>query len=194
MTRSYAAQILPIDDTLRADMTNRSWRDDPRCPKFSDLRIVRLTHYGFDGRVRIGELVVAAWVADEVARIFEHLFLARFPIERMERIDAFDGDDDASMAANNSSAFNFRVVAGTNVLSHHALGVAIDINPVQNPWLHGDRVDPPSGRAYLDRSHVRPGMVTRDGPVVEAFKTYGWHWGGDFTDSLDYHHFSKLAR
>jgi hypothetical protein len=98
------------------------------------------------------------------------------------------------MAANNCSAFNFRRVQGTNVLSHHALGLAIDINPCQNPWVRDARVDPPAARDYLDREHVRPGMIVRPGPVLAAFAAYGWYWGGDFNGMRDYHHFSKLPR
>jgi hypothetical protein len=194
MMPSYRAEILTLGETLRADMSGKSWRDEPECPAFSDLRLVRVAHVDFERTVRTGELVVAAWVADEVAAIFEQIYAARFPIERMQRIDAFAADDDASMAANNSSAFCFRFVAGTRSLSHHARGLAIDINPVQNPWLRGARVDPPAGRNYLDRSHVRPGMIVRPGPVVEAFTAHGWHWGGDFEDTPDYHHFAKLTR
>ncbi len=194
MTAPYVAHVLPLDESYQARMSGRSWHDEPECPRFSSLRLVRLTHLGFDGRAHTGELVVAAEVAQEVAAIFERLYLAHFPIERMQLIDAFAGDDDASMAANNSSAFNFRFVAGTRVLSHHALGLAIDVNPVQNPWLRGDRVDPPAGRDYLDRDHLRPGMIVRPGPVVSAFEAHGWYWGGDFEGTRDYHHFSKLAR
>jgi poly-gamma-glutamate synthesis protein (capsule biosynthesis protein) len=194
MTAPYVAQVLPLSESYQARMIGRSWRDEPECPPFSALRLVRVTHLGFDGRPHTGELVVASEVAHELAAIFEHLYAAHFPIERMELIDGFFADDDASMAANNSSAFNFRFVAGTRVLSHHALGLAIDVNPVQNPWLRGELVDPPAGRAYLDRDHLRPGMIVRPGPVVTAFEAYGWYWGGDFEDTRDYHHFSKLAR
>lgn len=194
MMRAYRAEILPLAEIVRAEMTGKSWRHEPECPAFSDLRLVRVSHHTFEGTVRSGELVVAAWVADEVAAIFEQIYAARFPIERMQRIDAFGADDDASMAANNSSAFCFRFVAGTRSLSHHARGLAIDINPVQNPWLRGERVDPPAGRDYLDRAHVRPGMIVRGGPVVAAFAAHGWHWGGDFVDTPDYHHFAKLSR
>ena len=89
--------------------------------------------------------------------------------------DAFDGDDDASMAANNSSSFNFRAIAGSDVLSHHAHGVAIDVNPRLNPMILRGVVHPPSGAAYLDRADVRPGMIVRPGPVVAAFEAEGFH-------------------
>jgi hypothetical protein len=181
---------LEIPEVIRDAMRGCSWRDDPRCPRFEQLRLLRLRHHTFECAVSTGELVVDAAVADEVVAIFEAIFHAGFPIARMQRIDAFAANDDASMAANNSSGFNFRVVDGTRELSQHALGRAIDINPLQNPWLRGARVDPPAGSAYLDRANVRPGMIVRPGPVVEAFARAGWLWGGDLAQP-DYHHFSK---
>jgi hypothetical protein len=146
------------------------------------------------GEIRQGELVVAHSIAEATARIFERLYALRFPIERVRPIDDFDGDDDASMAANNSSAFNFRAIAGTSVLSHHAHGVAIDLNPRLNPMIVRGVVHPPAGASYLDRSHVRPGMIVRPGPVVAAFEAEGFHWGGEWPDLRDYHHFSAWAR
>jgi hypothetical protein len=106
----------------------------------------------------------------------------------MRLVDDYGGDDDASMAADNSSAFNFRVVAGTNVLSQHARGLAIDINPVENPWRRPDRVLPEAGRAFLDRGDVRPGMIVRPGPVVAVLDEMGWEWGGDWKHAWDDHH------
>ena len=194
MAQSFQVAIEPISAELLADMTGASWHPQPDCPAPSTLALLRMNHWGFDDRVHQGELVVAASVADEVSRAFERIFAARFPIARMTRIDAFGGDDSASMAANNCSAFNFRVIAGTNRLSNHARGLAIDINPAQNPWLKGEEVLPAQGRDYLDRAHVRPGMIVRPGPVTDAFDSIGWDWGGDWTGYKDYHHFAKLSR
>ncbi len=175
-------------------MRGRSWRDDPRCPPFEALRILRVAHHGFDGHVLEGELVVAAAIAEAASRVFERLFALGFPIERITPIDAFDGDDEASMAANNSSAFNFREIAGTRALSHHAHGVAIDLNPLQNPMIVDGVVHPPAGAEFLDRADVRFGMIVRPGPVVGAFEAEGFHWGGDWPDVRDYHHFSAWPR
>ncbi|MBC7172937.1 MAG: M15 family metallopeptidase, partial [Polyangiaceae bacterium] len=161
----YRSTIGPIDEGRKVRMRGRSWHDDPRCPPFDSLRLVRIAHYGFDGLVHEGELVVASFIAEETARIFGRLFGARFPIERMTPVDAFDGDDDASMAANNTSAFNFREILGKRGLSHHAYGVAIDLNPRLNPMLVDGAVHPPSGAEFLDREDVRPGMIVRPGPV-----------------------------
>jgi hypothetical protein len=156
--------------------------------------LLRLSHWTLDGHVATGELVVAASVAPAVERIFEALYRARFPIARMERIERFGGSDDRSMAANNSSAFNCRTVAGTRSWSQHAYGVAIDINPIQNPWVRGAAIDPPLGAAFIDRTVVEPGMVVEGDPVVSAFDAEGWSWGGRWTGTRDYQHFSVNGR
>jgi hypothetical protein len=180
-----------IPSELRASMTGVSWRSDPRCPPFDALCLLTLAHWDFAGGVRTGRLVAARAVADELLAIFGGLFALGFPIERMEPVDAFGGSDDAAMAANNTSAFNFRNVAGTDVLSKHALGVAVDINPMQNPMVIGADVFPPAGAAYLDRDALRPGMIVRPGPVVALFEEQGWEWGGDWSHMKDHHHFVK---
>jgi hypothetical protein len=172
-------------------MIGCSWHPDPRCPAFEALRLVTLDHWGFDGVRHTGQLVVAAEVADEVVAIFAALYGIGFPIERMVPVDHYGGDDDASMADNNASAFNFRTVAGTDTLSQHAFGLAIDINPRCNPMVTRHGVYPPAGTAYLDRDHLRPGMITRPGPVVEIFDAHGWDWGGDWSHVKDFHHFVK---
>ena len=187
---SYRAQVAPIPPAVREEMTGASWRDDPRCPPFDELALVRLVHWDMTGAERDGELVVAETVAEDVARIFERIHAARFPIQQMMRIDAFGGDDDLSMAANNSSAFNFRTIAGTDSLSLHSFGTAIDVNPALNPYVVGERILPPSAAAYLDRADVRPGMIVRPGPVTDAFDAFGWDWGGDWHPRKDYHHFA----
>lgn len=188
MTR-YEGRIEAIPEAIRLEMRGRSWADDPRCPAMDDLALLRLPYWDFDGRERVGELVVARSVGDAVRWVFSRLHALRFPVARMARIDAFDGDDRRSMDANNSSGFNFRVVEGTSRLSRHALGRAVDINPVQNPWVRGDLVLPPAGRAHLDRERDAAGMISRPGPVVEAFEATGWEWGGDWDGYRDYHHF-----
>lgn len=183
-------RVSSIPEEIRRAMRGVSWREHPRCPSLDDLALLSLPYRGFDGADHRGELVVARAVADAVLRVFARLFEVRFPIERMERVEAFGGDDDRSMSANNCSAFNFRTVAGTDRLSKHALGLAVDINPVQNPWVRGDIVAPPEGRAYLDRDRDAPGMIKRPGPVTAAFDDIGWEWGGDWTRQKDYHHFA----
>ena len=163
----------------------------------SRLRLLTVSHYGFDGAVRQGEVVVHEDQVRNLTGVFRALFAARFRIERMELVDRYGADDDRSMAANNTSAFNCRRATGSSTRwSQHAYGRAIDINPVQNPWVAsgGDDVRPPAGRAYVDRRRVRRGMIVRDDAVVRAFRRAGWGWGGDFRSVKDYQHFSATGR
>jgi hypothetical protein len=158
------------------------------------LRTVRMTYWGFDGRAREGRLVVARRLAPDVVAVFRRLYAARFPIRRMVPVSAYRGSDDASMAADNTSAFNCRFVGGTTRWSMHAYGEAIDLNPVENPYVQGAQVSPPAGRRYLDRTSGRPGMVVEGDAVVRAFAAVGWKWGGRWTGSKDYQHFSTTGR
>ncbi|TDC47416.1 M15 family peptidase [Jiangella ureilytica] len=173
--------------------------DPATCPvPLTDLRHVVVTHVGFDGRARRGELVVHADVAADVVSVFETLYASRFPIERMLLVDEYGGDDNRSMAANNTSAYNCRRVAGQQNWSDHAYGRAVDINPVQNPYIVGSEVRPPAAAAFaqVDRSSDAPALpgVIREGDVVlQVFERLGWEWGGDFSDP-DYQHFSAPAQ
>lgn len=189
MQAGFHGRAEPLPDAVRREMTGVSWRPEPRCPPLDALALVHLVHRDFTGDRAEGELVVAAAVTEAVIEVFRRLWDVGFPIAQMRRVDAFGGDDERSMAANNCSAFNFRTIAGSTHLSLHALGTAIDINPVQNPYLVDGRVDPPAAAAFLDRADVRPGMIVRPGPVVAAFDAIGWDWGGDWTSRKDYHHF-----
>ncbi len=171
-----------------------SWVDEPRCPPWERLCRLRLSYHDFAGEAQPGTLVVDVRAVPALTRIFEKLFLAGFPIGSMRPIDEFDGDDRASMAANNCSAFNFRLIEGQPRLSHHSLGIAVDINPLQNPMVLPDRTEPPEGAAFLNRQSCLPGMILRPGVVVRAFEAEGWCWGGDWPDLRDYHHFSALPR
>ena len=160
----------------------------------SQLRTVRLTYWGFDGRAHEGALVVNRRVAQAVVSAFARLYDARFPIRRMVPVSAYRGSDDASMAADNTSGFNCRRVEGSTSWSMHAYGEAIDLNPVENPYVLGRTVLPPAGRRYLDRTRVRPGMAVERGFVVKAFEAVGWKWGGRWTSLRDYQHFSTTGR
>jgi D-alanyl-D-alanine carboxypeptidase len=183
-----------VEGTPDAGRLHASWR--PGCPvSLEDLRLLTLDHWGFDGAEHRGELVVRADHAEAVVGVFRTLFEARFSIERMERVDAFGGDDDATMAANNTSAFNCREVVGRpGVWSQHAFGLAIDINPLVNPYvLAPDDVRPPAGVAYLDRTQDAVGLIRGGDVVVSAFSAIGWEWGGTW-DMPDYQHFSATGR
>lgn len=189
-TPTFAAAVDPVaSTTLAARMTGVSWREG--CPVgLEDLRHLTLTHHTPDGDVATGELVVHADVADDVVTAFRRLFELGFPIERMELVDAYDADDQASMRANNTSGFNCRYVAGTTKLSQHGLGRAVDVNPLVNPYVKGSTVDPPEGAPYADRSKDHKGMIRAGDAVVTAFAARGWGWGGYWSSGKDYQHFS----
>ena len=159
----------------------------------AQLRTVRLSYWGFDGRPHSGRLVVNADATAAVTSVFRRLYGERFPIRRMRPVDAYRGSDDASMAADNTSAFNCRaaVAPGPKRWSVHAYGRAVDVNPVENPYLEGGRVLPPAGRAFGSRSLHRAGMA--EGALVRAFAALGWGWGGRWS-SPDYQHFSANGR
>ncbi len=187
----FTATVTVIDDATAARM-NSSWRAG--CPvPLSDLRRLTLTYRGFDGADHTGELVVAAAVAEDVVAIFRQLYAQSYPIASMRLVDDFGGDDDASMAANNTSAFNCRPVTGGGGFSEHSYGTAIDVNPVQNPYVDGSTVLPPAGRAALDRPDA-PGVIHDGDPVVLAFAAHGFAWGGDWRSPIDYQHFSVSGR
>jgi hypothetical protein len=171
-----------------------SWR--PGCPVDpADLRLLTVTHWGFDGEVKTGELVVNRKESDRVMGVLRQLFDLKFPIEKMELIDRYRGDDDLSVAANNTSAFNCRSVTGRpGTWSQHSYGWAIDINPVQNPFISSGKVSPPAGESYRDRSQPRPGMIRANDEVVKAFLSIGWEWGGYWSNPKDYQHFSLTGR
>jgi hypothetical protein len=171
-----------------------SWH--PGCPvPIQDLRLLTLDYVGFDGRVHSGEMVVHRDVATDVVEVFGSLFDARFPIRRMRLVDDYGGDDDRSMAADNTSAFNCRPVTGGTSWSEHAYGRAIDVNPIQNPYVtDAGTVEPPAGGAYVDRSARAQGVIHVGDAVVDAFDSVGWGWGGAWSDPTDYQHFSATGR
>lgn len=160
------------------------------CSEPGELRAVNVSHWGYDGQVHAGRLIVAAGQADRIVAVFRDIYEARFPIERMVPIDAYGGDDQASMRANNTSGFNCRYVAGTTKLSQHAFGRAVDVNPLVNPYVKGSSVDPPEGAPYADRSRNDKGMIHAGDAVVDAFAAQGWSWGGYWSSGQDYQHFS----
>lgn len=171
-----------------------SWRAG--CPvPLRDLRLIRTDHWGLDRTVHRGELVVHRDQAAKVVRVLRALFVARFPIARIQLVDVYGANDRRSMAANNTSAFNCRYVSGTTRWSEHAYGRAIDMNPIQNPYVSSSgRASPPAGAAYVDRSRKAPGMIHSRDAVVRAFAAVGWGWGGHWSGIKDYQHFSASGR
>jgi hypothetical protein len=193
-TPPFQAAVSPVGTELRRTMTSVSWR--PGCPVgFRDLRLVTATHWGFDGRVRNGRLVVHRSAAQPIVRVLRRLYSRRYPIRRMRLVDAYGGSDFRSIEADNTSAFNCRRVEGTSRWSMHAYGLAIDVNPIENPYVTADgRVFHRASRPYVDRTRVRPGMAYAGGALVEAFRSVGWGWGGSWSGARDYQHFSANGR
>src|SRR5688500_3396620 len=187
---AFSSSVSTISATLATRM-RYSWRTGCPVPR-SDLRYLRMTYFGFDGLAHRGEMVVHRTAAPKIISIFRRAYNARFPIYRMRLVDDYRGSDDASMAANNTSAFNCRRTSGRTAWSQHSYGRAVDINPVQNPYVSGGVVEPPAGKAYVTRSPLRKGMVTWT--VRDAFADIGWYWGGNWRYSKDYQHFSSNNR
>ncbi len=185
----FAASIAPFE----GDALERStWA--PSCPvHHDDLRLLTLHHWRPDGSTTTGELVVHADWADEIVGVFAQLYSAGFPIEEMRITTPSDvaapPDDD-----NHTTAFVCRAVTGGTTYSQHAYGLAIDINPLWNPYLRGDVLIPPTAAPWLDRGDVRPGMIVEGDPVVAAFDAIGWGWGGRWTSLDDWQHFSANGR
>src|SRR3954470_5187075 len=173
----------------------KSWHHG--CPVgAASLRAVTMTFWGFDHKAHTGTLIVNSRVVSAVVDAFRQIYAARFPIRQMVPIAAYGGDDNKSMAADNTSAFNCRAAVsnGPKTWSMHAFGEAIDINTVENPYTLDGTVRPPSGKPYTNRSNVRPGMVVRGSAPTRAFSAVGWGWGGNWSSSPDYQHFSTNGK
>lgn len=191
---SFQGTISALGPGARSRMR---WSWHPGCPvPLARLRLVTVDHWGFDGRLHVGEIVVNADAAQDVLLVFEALFDARYPIDRMQPVDAYRGDDGRSMAANNTSGFNCRYATGhPGIWSEHAFGLAIDVNPVQNPYVSASgSVSPPRGAGFVGRSGRVPGVIHPGDPVVRAFADIGWSWGGSWLATKDYQHFSANGR
>jgi D-alanyl-D-alanine carboxypeptidase len=189
----FRGTIQRIDSVQAKRMTGVSWR--PGCPVgLRDLRLLTMSHWGFDGRVGTGRLIVHRDVVRDMIDVFRGLYRARFPIRRMVPVDVYGGSDFRSIEADNTSAFNCRHVEGTTRWSNHAYGTAIDVNPIENPYVSGGRTSHPASRSYVDRARRRPGMAYEGGALVRAFDRIGWGWGGRWTSVKDYQHFSASGR
>jgi hypothetical protein len=175
-------------------MIGRSWHTG--CPvPLRALRLIHMRYWGFDARWHRGEMVVHHAHSDDVVRVFHRLYDVRFPIRRMRLVDRYGADDKRSMAADNTSAFNCRWRAGVCCTwSQHAYGRAIDVDPVENPFLWHGTVAPPAGAHFLDRSMHRRGMIHLHDEVWWAFHAVGWSWGGTWRHDRDYQHFSSNGR
>lgn len=170
-----------------------TWR--PGCPVGqADLAWIRMTYWGFDKARHSGELLVNGSVAGDVVDVFRHLYRARFPIESVGIVRRADLHAPPTGDGNVTGSFACRPIRGGTAYSEHAYGLAVDLNPFQNPYRNGDVALPELASAYLDRAWVRPGMIMPGGPAVRAFASIGWEWGGDWSRLKDYQHFSANGR
>jgi D-alanyl-D-alanine carboxypeptidase len=189
--RAFESSVDAVSPRVRRRM-GRTWT--PRCPVgLDDLRYVRVSFWGFDRRPHTGEMVLHERVARDVIGVFARLHRARFPLEQMRLVTTADLRARPTGDGNNTAAFVCRPVRGGGEWSAHAYGLAVDVNPFHNPYHDGDLVLPELAGAYLDRGRHRPGMIHRDGVVVDAFAAIGWTWGGTFDSVSDPMHFSATG-
>ena len=190
---SYFSQH-EIPDSIFSRMEGKSYAKGCTLPR-GELRYLRVLHYDKEGQEHTGELVCHHSIADDLLAIFLELYKAKYPIERMVLIDEYDADDEASMQANNTSAFNYRQASGMRTLSKHSTGMAIDINPLYNPLVkHRNghtRVYPSTATPYIDRTKDFPYKIEKGDLCYRLFKQHGFRWGGDWKNSKDYQHFEK---
>jgi hypothetical protein len=195
----YGSSIRPLPAPLEASLEGRFWR--PGCPvPLSQLRLVTVSHWGFDGRVHEGQLVVNQDVAAPLAKVFRRLYELRFPIRHMRLGHAYgprrafpaDGDVSGSFECRQAVPSPCTGGTGSGTWSNHAYGHAVDLNPVENPYVGCGRTRDGASARYIDRTRLRKGMVTP--AVVRAFRSIGWGWGGDWTGATkDYMHFSTTG-
>lgn len=185
-----------VNDRVFERMAGRSYKKECTIPR-SELRYVKVLHRNADGDILLGELVVHARIADRIVRIFKELYEAAYPIERMVLVDDYAADDNLSMEANNSSAFNYRTIPTGGRLSAHSRGVAIDINPRYNPYVKRRKdgslfIAPTSGAKYVNRAGEYPYKITREDLCCRLFLENGFEWGGDYRSCKDYQHFELI--
>ncbi len=181
-------------EPLTGDPLERStWEEGCPVPP-EDLRYLTLSFIGFDGLPHTGEMVVHADYAPGIVAIFEELFVSKFPIEEMRIVEPRDAVPPHFGDTNNPSSFVCRKVTGGSRFSEHASGLAIDINPFQNPYVRGQAVIPAISPSFGDRSWERSGMIQPNSQVVGAFTRIGWKWGGNWKSLKDYQHFSHNGR
>lgn len=205
----------PLSDNLKRYITGISYPAvtidittgqpaDELAITYEDLNYLHILHYDFEGNPVEGELICNRRIAQDLVEIFHELYLHEYQLEKVKLIDEYDGDDDASMADNNTSCFNYRLVGGGTTISKHALGFALDINPLYNPYITyqrdasgsiiGENIAPPEGAAYADRSASFPYKIDEKDLCYKLFTEHGFSWGGYFNNSKDYQHFYKVVQ
>lgn len=188
--QGYVFFSQPVPETVKNRMQGKSLPETARIG-FDELRYLTLYHYDFDGRIQQGEMVCNKAIAHDLLCIFRTLFAEAYPINSIRLVDDFDASDEASMQANNSSCFNYRTIAGSWRLSQHAFGMAVDINPLQNPCVKGSRIRPSTATDYVDRSKNFPHKIDDNDLCKKTFESYGFRWGGRWRSVKDYQHFER---
>lgn len=194
----------PLSDNLKRYITGVSYPSASEDTEnttdsaitYDELRYLHILYYDFDGNPAQGELICNELIANDLAEIFYELYYNEYRLERVRLIDEYDGDDNASMEDNNTSCFNYRVVKGSSSLSKHALGLAVDINPLYNPYITysdagEEQIAPMSALPYADRTQSFPYKVDEKDLAYRLFKEHGFTWGGDWNSCKDYQHFQK---
>ena len=170
----------------------KSYKDNCTVP-LSDLRYLHVLHVGFDGKTHDGEIICNKYISDDLLEIFEELYEAKYPIEKIKLVDEYDADDEASMADNNSSSFNFRYISYTTKISKHGYGLAMDINTLYNPYVKTVNgklsIEPANAADYVDRSKDFDYKIDEDDLAYKLFIAHGFEWGGSWKSSKDYQHF-----
>ncbi|MGE5350634.1 MAG: M15 family metallopeptidase [Acidobacteriota bacterium] len=193
MLLSLSTPALPLSAQEKAVVDSRMTPEEAtsglRIPSYikKNLRLVDVKYYSFDGKLHAGQVLIRADLAGEIEDIFREIKESRFPIAKVIPIVKYNWSDSLSMADNNTSAFNYRVVKGTKILSAHSTGRAIDINPMQNPQIQKGKASPPGSKYDIKI----PGTITASSPVVKAFTRRGWKWGATWRSTKDYQHFEK---
>ena len=187
---NYVFFSQPIPDEVKARMQGKSMPEKAKI-SYDELRYLTLYYYDFDGHLQQGEMVCNKAIAHDLLCIFKALFAKAYPIYSIRLVDDFNADDEASMEANNTSCFNYRNRSGVNMLSQHAYGMAVDINPLQNPCVRGSRTRPATAQDYVDRSQDFPHKIDENDFCKKTFESYGFRWGGRWRSVKDYQHFEK---
>lgn len=184
--------IKPIPDDIFEKMQGKSYKENCTVPR-EELRYLHILHVGFDNNTHEGELIVNKRIAEDVLDIFKELCKAGYQIEKVRLIDEYNAQDELSMRDNNSSAFNFRYISYSTILSKHAMGLAVDINTLYNPYIKQVdgrlNIEPANAVQYVDRNRQFPHKIDHDDLCYKLFTKYGFEWGGDWEDSKDYQHF-----
>ena len=184
--------IKPIPDDIFEKMQGKSYKENCTVPR-EELRYLHILHVGFDNNTHEGELIVNKRIAEDVLDIFKELYKAGYQIEKVRLIDEYNAQDELSMRDNNSSAFNFRYISYSTTLSKHAMGLAVDINTLYNPYIKQVdgrlNIEPANAVQYVDRNRQFPHKIDHDDLCYKLFTKYGFKWGGDWEDSKDYQHF-----